>query len=415
MIITALGNEEINSKLKQIYKENIYLYDISTKENMIEFLEKNKEKENIEFQEELTIITKSNLFGEIDDNIYISKIRKLYPYSKIIYIIDKLSDEYKTFLFSNDIFDIIEGNIISIEKITELIKSDKKIIYKESDSISNLQVKEAAIQYENESIVIPKELFAIYGTSGSGKSLFSTLLAKKLSAKLNINVALLDLDIQNPSIDILVNSSGDSNLLSHIVEDVDKRNEISDIISKYMVRDKENKNLHYMTNNVSLFECQNKLSDKYYQKIYSSVGQKYDYSIIDLPSSPFLDVVSYTLINATKIFFVINANYVSIRQAIKYLDLITKLWNVSKDRIAIVINKVKKNSLDISQIQNLMPEYNIVCDINYDENLEAYVNGMISDIKLDINVDKIFNWLNIYKKNKKIENFKSNILRKWGL
>ena len=346
MIITALGNEEINNKLKDIYKDKVYLYDLYYREDVISFLKKNS-YDSEETLNKWIIITKENLEGDMNFKEYIEKIREISKDIRIICFVEILNDENKTFLFSKDIFDIIEGNLIKIDKIESVINSDKKVIYKEN--IGNKEIKKSKLDNEN-SIVISKELFAVYGTSGSGKSFFSSLIAKKISEKLNINVALLDMDIQNPNLDILVNAEGDSNLLSQIVEDVDKRGEISDIITKYLIKDKKNKNLSYMTSNVSLFECQNKLSNKYYEKIYSSVNQNYDYTIVDLPSAPFLDVVSYTLTNSTKIFFVINANYISIRQAIKYLDLITKLWNVPSEKIALIINKCKKNSLSISQI-----------------------------------------------------------------
>ena len=411
MIITALENESINNSLKEIYKDKVYIYDFSQKEDVISFIEKYTRENN---DNDITLITKEGLSGNINSKDYLKQIKNISSDIRIIYILKELEDDMKVFLFSLDILDIIVGSYINMEEIKEILDSNNKIVYKHSNNCENLSVHEEAVKYVEKSIVLKKEIFAIYGTSGAGKSFFSTILAKKLSKKLNINVALLDMDTQNPSIDILSNVDGNSNVLSQVVESVDKRSEISDIISKYMIKDKNNKNLSYMTSNVSLFECQNKLSNKYYSKIYSSISQKYDYAIIDLPSSPFLDVVSYTLMQATKIFFVINANYVSIRQALKYLNLITKLWNIDTSQIGIIVNKYKKNSLDALQIQNLMPEYKIICTLNYDDNLEAYINGSTSNYKVDLDMDKILKWLNIDKKDNKIskpEIFKYKLLR----
>lgn len=413
MIVTALDNLEIKEIIDRKYTDRVYLYDFSTKEDVLEFIEKYVNK--IDNNEEIILITKDELTGSISSRDYIVRLKEIYNNIRIIYITNNLDDDFKGFLFSNDVFDIIVGSVFKKEELFEIIDSNQKIVYKCSDSSKSEFLREEGVNYVTNSIVIPKQLFAVYGTSGAGKSTFSLVLAKKLSEKLNINVALLDMDIQNPSIDILLNSNENSNNLSNVVDDVDKRKEISDIISKYMIQDSKNKKLSYMTNNVSLFECQNKLSSKYYEKIYSSVSQKYDYSIIDLPSSPFLDVVPYTLEQATKIFFVINANYVSVRQAVKYLDLITKLWNIDCSRIGIIINKYKKNSLDAVQIQGLLPEYKVLGVLNYDESLESYINGASSNLKLDFNIDKVLSWLNINKKEPKFQFSKYNIFSRIGV
>ena len=413
MIVTALDNLEIKEIIDRKYTDRVYLYDFSTKEDVLEFIEKYVNK--IDNNEEIILITKDELTGSISSRDYIVRLKEIYNNIRIIYITNNLDDDFKGFLFSNDVFDIIVGSVFKKEELFEIIDSNQKIVYKCSDSNKSEFLREEGVNYVTNSIVIPKQLFAVYGTSGAGKSTFSLVLAKKLSEKLNINVALLDMDIQNPSIDILLNSNENSNNLSNVVDDVDKRKEISDIISKYMIQDSKNKKLSYMTNNVSLFECQNKLSSKYYEKIYSSVSQKYDYSIIDLPSSPFLDVVPYTLEQATKIFFVINANYVSVRQAVKYLDLITKLWNIDCSRIGIIINKYKKNSLDAVQIQGLLPEYKVLGVLNYDESLESYINGASSNLKLDFNIDKVLGWLNINKKEPKFQFSKYNIFSRIGV
>lgn len=399
MIITALSNEQISIKLKEIYGDKVYLYDFNSRDDAIEYIN------NINLQEENFLITKEDLAGDVSFEEY---IRSISGRVRVIVIVNKLDEEKRRFLFSYGIFDIIEGNVVDIEKIKELIESKQRIIYKK-----DIQDNVNCTYNVSKNIIIPKETISIYGTSGAGKSFISTIISKKLSEILNINIALLDMDIQNPSIDILANIQGESNMLSKIVDSVDKRDEILDVVKDYLIKDKSNKNLSYLTSNVSLYECQNKLSNKYYEKIYSSVFKNYDYMLIDLPSSPFLDVVPYSLLASTKIFFILNANYISIRQAIKYLDLINKLLNIPKEKIAIIVNKYKKSSLDISQIQSLIPDYNIVATINYSDQVESYINGEINDININFNINKILNWLNIgnIDKSKGLMS-KSNLLKK---
>ena len=391
-ILVALNNDKIFKLVKKEFnKDNneVYRYDIDTKENVIEFLSKNRD--------EYTVLTREDLAGSVDNKLFVKQMRAANPNITIIYFVNSLNREYKEFLFANEVFNIFEGGDVDINKVLLSIKEDKKVVYEKSN------ISEAAQKYEyNPNIsIIKKEIIAIYGTSGSGKSIISSLLAKRISKDFNIKVALLDMDIEDPSIDIINNIDEKDVSLSQIVESVDNQNEINNIIKKYMIKDAKNKNLWYITNNCSLFECQNKLSNKYYEKIYSSLYKKCDYTIIDLPSSPFLDVVPYTLNIATKIFFVINANYMSIRQAIKYINLITKLWDNDNGKIYLIVNKMQRDSLEIKQIESLLSGYKIVSVLDYSKDIEGYINGGIYDLNVDFNLSKLYEKLGLVTKPKK--------------
>lgn len=339
-------------------------------------------------------------------------MRVANPNINVIYFVNNLDKEYKEFLFANEVFNIFEGEDVDISKVFESIKEDKKIVYQKSS------LNEAALKYNFEKItpsVIKKEIIAVYGTSGSGKSIVSSLIAKKIAKEFNLKVALLDMDIEDPSIDIINNIDEKDVNLSQIVESVDNLSEINNIIEKYMIKDVKNKNLWYITNNCTLFECQNKLSNKYYEKIYGSMYNKCDYTIIDLPSSPFLDVVPYTLNIATKIFFVINANYMSIRQAIKYINLITKLWDNDNGKIYLIVNKMQKDSLDIKQIEGLLDGYKIVSVLDYSKDIEGYINGGIYDLNIDFDLSKLYEKLGLKEKEKRgniIKRIYTNISKK---
>lgn len=407
-IVVALENEAIKDKLDDIYPGLVYIHDINYMEGLIQYLSKEKDS--------YIIITKNTLPGNLNDKLYIKQLRLASPTSKIIYIVDKLDDEYKSFLFANEVFSIIEGNNIKFETLKNVIEEDKGVVYKTlyNDDMKLPKLNEPAVCYDTQNQLIFKQLIAFYGTSGSGKSSCSSIIAKNIANELNISVSLLDMDIQNPSIDIINNLDGNNNILSQIVDNVDKREEINNVFTKYMIKDKKHKNLSYMTSNCSIFDCQNRFQNKYYQKIYDSARNNFDYTIIDLPSTPFLDVVPYTLSMASKIFFVINPNYISIRQAIKYLDLMTKLWDISKEKIGIIVNKIEANSLDISQIKSLLNDYEIVAQIEENKNMQAYINGAIGNLKQEVNMDKIYESVGIKKQKSKLTPIRSLILNKYG-
>ncbi len=386
-VLVALNNKEIKSKIDDVFNERVYLYDIDLKENVIEFLSKNKG--------EYIVVTRDNLPGNIDEKLYIKQMKIANKDIRIIYIVEKLTNEYKEFLFANEVFNIIEGEVINVDEIISSIIEDEKVVYLDN----NIKVNEPAEKYVIKNNAVSKEIIAVYGTSGSGKSIVSSIISKNISKNFNLKVSLLDMDIQNPSIDIINNINPNESSLTQIVENIDNSNEVNDIISKYMIKDAKNKNLWYITNNCSLFECQNRLSNKYYEKIYGSVYNKSDYIVIDLPSSPFLDVVPYTLTIASKIMFVVNANYMSIRQAIKYIELITKFWDNENGKIYIIVNKMQRDSLDIKQIESLLSGYKIIAIFDYYKEMEGYINGGISELNVNTNLDKLYNILGL-KENK---------------
>lgn len=409
-IIIALNNEYIKEKLEKEY-ENIYKYDISTKENVIELLSKQ------EYQtDKIILITKENLDGNLENKLYAKQIRLANKFVKVIYIVEKLDKKYKEYLFSNEIFSILESNNLKLENIKECIDEDKFVIFNRNNEKDNLNVSEEALEYRYniKNQVIPKKMIAVYGTSGAGKSYVSSVISKNISNDLKLSLVLLDMDIQNPAIDIFNNLPINNNGLNQIVEDMDKKEKINKLLDKYMIKDKNNKKLWYMTSNTTLFDCQNKLNNKYYEKIYLNVNNKFDYTIIDLPSSPFLDVVPYTLKTADLVYFVVNPNYVSIRQAIKYLDLLDKLWDIPKNKIKIIVNKIQKNSLDILQIKSLLKGYEVICKFNYTNELESYINGAKSKLDVEFEIDKLYASLNIDNIDKILKDRYKNKYKKYA-
>lgn|GEM_PF-2097322 len=406
MIVLGVDNEYIKQKIDELYTQEVYSHDISYMEGVIEYLSKQREN-NVN----IILITKDSLNGNLTKELYIKQIRLANDSVKIILLTEYLDEQYKEFLFANQVFNVIEGKEIDIIDIVESINSDDKVIYKNSANSIKKLPNENSNDKKIEYTVIPKQFISVYGTSGSGKSYISSLLSKVLSSKLKIKVSMLDMDIQNPSIDIYNNLNGAGNILSQIIEDIDNKRDINNMVDKYMYKDKNNKNLWYMTNNSSIFECQNKLNNDYYEKIYFSNINKYDYVIVDLPSSPFIDVVRYTLSFSSAIFFVVNPNYISLRQAIKYLELMTKLWEISRNNIFIIINKRQKNSLDISQISNLLDGYKIVSILDFEFNIEGYINGAISNMYSKLDEEKIIKSLGVnYVYNNSKKCIKKNII-----
>lgn len=377
-ILIAMDNSVLIEKLKKCGKYIVHNYDIDTKEDVIEYLKK---------YEVDVLITKDFLNGELSKEDYIRCIREINSNVKIILCVEELNEIYRGFLFSHNIFDVIEGVQTSFSDILSMIDSVKTtIVLKNNNKIVKEDINN--INKKNNLSVMTKQKICVFGTSGAGKSYIASVLAQITSRKLKLNTLLVDMDVQNAAIDIYNNLNNSGNNLQYVMEEIDRGSfnlqMLNDIVSK---EKKKNGKLSFITNNMGIYECQNKLSEEYYSKLYAETENEYDVLILDMPSAPFLDVVPYSLTKADRIFFVINPNFISMRQATKYLDLLTNIWKIPKDKICIVVNRVKKESLSLKQISAILEGYDICLKVDEDVKLEGIINGM-GELNTS-NVDKV--------------------------
>lgn len=360
-ILVAIDNENLIGQLKKCGKYMVYSYDIDNKENVISYIKKHDTD---------VLITKDNLDGLISEREYIKEIKKHNKNIKIIICVERLDEEYKGFLLANNVTNIIEGYEVSFSKILDMIESKTGVIsYREEKNVREKVV-------EKDINVITKQKVCVFGTSGAGKSYIASVVAEIASKKYKLNTMLVDMDIQNAAIDIYNNLTNSTNSLQYLMEEIDRDSFNQDVLLDLTNKSNRNGKLSFITNNMGIYECQNKISEVYYNKLYKEMENSYDLLILDLPATPFLDVVPFTLNKVDKILFVINPNFISIRQAIKYLDLITNIWKISKEKIYIVVNKNKNDSLSRRQIESLLKGYNVVLTIKDDNRVERIINGL---------------------------------------
>lgn len=395
-ILVAMNNSSLIEQLKKCGKYDVYNYDIDTKENVIEYL--NKYSADV-------LVTKDNLEGQLSSEEYIKKIREVNKNIKIILCVNELNELYKGFLLSNNVFDIIETVEVKFMDILSMIDSkNNMIILKDNNKLEKRKV-------DNKFNILTKQKICVFGTSGSGKSFFSSILAQITSKKLKLNTILVDMDIQNAAIDIYNDLTNSGNNLEYVMEEIDRGSFNLSMLQDIITKGKKNGKLSFITNNMGIYECQNKLSKDYYDKLYNETEKEYDILILDMPNAPFLDVVPFSLTKADKIFFVLNPNFISLRQAIKYLDLLTNIWKIPKDRIYIVVNKIKKESLDVKQINAILKDYDICMKIEDNNDVEAIINGL-KELDVDM-VDKEDNLKNLF--DIFVDNSGKDILEKLGV
>jgi len=139
-VITAIGNKNLNQKLKEEKDFEIVTQDIPYQEGILEVLEQEK---NINF-----LILSELLPGEIELKELIEKIKNISPNIQIILFLEQKNQELENYLYAKGIYFIFYHNQVKFSEIINLIKSEKnnsnEQLKKELD-----ELKELLLEKEN--------------------------------------------------------------------------------------------------------------------------------------------------------------------------------------------------------------------------------------------------------------------------
>lgn len=351
-ILVALDNNEIKEKLNIKYGNKVYNYDFSYKEDVIEYLKR--------YSDDYIILTRLDLPGNISYKEYILSLKKLSNKSKIVIILNKLNIDDRKFLYANEIFNIIEGNEIDIDVIYNQIETEDKVVYKTIYKKPN----------ENNT----RRSIAVLGTNGAGKSFVSYLIANSIAKYTKKDVALISMDSKNSCQEILGNINCIDYETSEYINEISKNEEN---IEKYVNQSNYYKNLWYIISKNNYNQKNN--NNINIKKFIENLENKYNYVVFDTSTCYLNTDVSQLIDWVDEIFFVINPNYISLKQAKFLLDFLSNSLNVKNNKIKIVVNKIGEFSLDIRQIKSILKLDNKILNIKYLKMVEGYINGIIYD------------------------------------
>lgn len=351
-ILVALDNNEIKEKLNIKYGNKVYNYDFSYKEDVIEYLKR--------YSDDYIILTRLDLPGNISYKEYILSLKKLSNKSKIVIIVNKLNIDDRKFLYANEIFNIIEGNEIDIDVIYNQIETEDKVVYKTIYKKPN----------ENNT----RRSIAVLGTNGAGKSFVSYLIANSIAKYTKKDVALISMDSKNSCQEILGNINCIDYETSEYINGISKNEEN---VEKYVNQSNYYKNLWYIISKNNYNQKNN--NNINIKKFIENLENKYNYVVFDTSTCYLNTDVSQLIDWVDEIIFVINPNYISLKQAKFLLDFLSNSLNVKNNKIKIVVNKIGEFSLDIRQIKSILKLDNKIMNIKYLKMLEGYINGIIYD------------------------------------
>ena len=351
-ILVALDNNEIKEKLNIKYGNKVYNYDFSYKEDVIEYLKR--------YSDDYIILTRLDLPGNISYKEYILSLKKLSNKSKIVIILNKLNIDDRKFLYANEIFNIIEGNEIDIDVIYNQIETQDKVVYKTIYKKPN----------ENNT----RRSIAVLGTNGAGKSFVSYLIENIIAKYTKKDVALISMDSKNSCQEILGNINCIDYETSEYINEISKNEEN---VEKYVNQSNYYKNLWYIISKNNYNQKNN--NNINIKKFIENLENKYNYVVFDTSTCYLNTDVSQLIDWVDEIIFVINPNYISLKQAKFLLDFLSNSLNVKNNKIKIVVNKIGEFSLDIRQIKSILKLDNKIMNIKYLKMLEGYINGIIYD------------------------------------
>ena len=387
-IITAMGNSILNNELRKYAKYDVLFEDVFCQDILLSKMEKTEYD---------VLIISGLLQGQWNLEEFVEKIRKKNNVVRVIVVTDEIDSTTKKLLERNNVRDIFIDSTVEIQDIIDAIDREENIRKKYemiNENIAEYSLEKGAVSQQEincennykfivEKAVQKQEVIAISGINGSGKSTIAVNLCKSLSRKSDARILLIDLDTLNGNLDeILKIDRIPANI--EMIMDEDKKSGIN-YACELIMKNRFDINVFdelvidaggfdVLTGNTSLHYCQNILKEEYYEIILKCAKEKYDFIIIDTSSNIFIDSTKWALQAATKVLFVMESNYLSIKKMQQFINIITNVWGIWKPKIEIIVNKKNKNFIDNEVITQISDGLKIAGEIklNEEENSLSY-------------------------------------------
>ena len=370
--------------------------DIQYKEGILEYLEENQ---NVDY-----IILNESLEGEIEVQELINVIRKKVKNVKIIIVSNENIDEEKIIKQLNNeekkIKPEIKQKVLKkysetenkLNKEIEKLKKEesnyrnkKSIFSQKTLPINNIFYSQKNNQSENNENVV-----CILGPNGIGKSVFSILLAQTMENK---KCVIIDFDILNQSLHTMLGVKKYKEKIKKGISKNDLINHNQDF-EKYIIKTKMNIDLLSGMN--LILDAKYKLSSKKIVNIIKKLKEKYDVIIFDTSPENFMDYTKELIFLSNKIIFISGANLLEVKKSEKLLEIYTKEWGVSKNKINIVFNRCTNKSIDTDILREIFNRYTILGKIQLNDYYDLIINKNMSQKS---------------KIRKEIENIKKKIIK----
>ena len=376
-IITAIGNEILNKKLKKENDFEVIIEDIQYKEGIIEYLEKDN---NIDI-----LIISELLPGNIELKELIEKIKNINSNIEIIIFLENKNTELENYLYAKGIYNIFYNNQIEIEEIIKIINNKNIEINNELKEIKQMLLEKQKNKVNNKKIILNKlinifnkkqkydlkeeKIISVTGTNGVGKSIFTINLANSLSNSKN-KILIIDFDILNNSLHTILGIKKYSQKIRNKIKNNNLLKEIK--IEELII--KINSKIDLVSGINLLFDSKYKISSEKVKNILSKLKEKYEIIIIDTSSECFFDYTKEIIKNSNLNIFILEANLLEIKKAKNLLNIYINNWEIPQESINILFNKYNENSIDISILKKIFSEFNILGKLSFNPQYNLIIN-----------------------------------------
>ena len=376
-IITAIGNEILNKKLKKENDFEVIIEDIQYKEGIIEYLEK---ENNIDI-----LIISELLPGNVELKELIEKIKNINSNIEIIIFLENKNTELENYLYAKGIYNIFYNNQIEIEEIIKIINNKNIEINNELKEIKEMLLEKQKNKVNNKKIILNKlinifnkkqkydlkeeKIISVTGTNGVGKSIFTINLANSLSNSKN-KILIIDFDILNNSLHTILGIKKYSQKIRNKIKNNNLLKEIK--IEELII--KINSKIDLVSGINLLFDSKYKISSEKVKNILSKLKEKYEIIIIDTSSECFFDYTKEIIKNSNLNIFILEANLLEIKKAKNLLNIYINNWEIPQESINILFNKYNENSIDISILKKIFSEFNILGKLSFNPQYNLIIN-----------------------------------------
>lgn len=355
------GKIELTTMIEKIKIINSYI-------RIIIILEKeNKELENI-------LISKGNIYIFYNNKVEIKEIAKLMinrvDTQKLENEIDKLkklviNSETQNEIEERENENLSDKEIINIQKQIEKEYKEEKQKYK-INIFNNAQERKAKI-------------ILVLGLEGIGKSIFTVNMAQALK-HIKKQTLIIDLDNTNNSIKTLFGIKKSSNSITREIYNKNQEIDKNEIVIKI------NKNTDLLSINKLVQKQQTDINKLQLTKNISELKNKYDAIIIDTKTQE--DYKNIESEEIDKIIFLTEANILQIKKTKKVLKEYITHEKIDKQKVNILFNKNKEDSIDFYILKDIFKEYNILGKIDNIKNCNTLINENMKTIYLEKRIKK---------------------------
>lgn len=358
-MILAINNRVLEERITIKYSDTYNIYLAESTEIIYNLISNN---------EKCILIIKEDIKGKIEFKDLIVDLKKQIKDIQIIVLVKKLEQDLKEFLFSKEVFSIIEGIKLNLDTLVDLIENPQIVVYKSS-----------TIPIKNNKVI------CVTGSRCVGKTIVSLLISNIIAKDKNKKVVVIDMNFVTPTLDTYLNLNKNYSLIDYIS---DLENKTLKDIKNYETCDSKYQNLKYILNSKPIpIPSSNTITN-----IINSLQLYYHYVIVDTSTFMINKIYSIAKQNNYNLLHIIEPSKKSFKEYLLdtiYIEKELLLYSYIICNKSFFKNKIQTIARDKNLNINGNVKFSIILSYNNKFN-EKYLRYSLKYILKKLNINKLF-------------------------